>query len=124
MRQALRWRNASQFCERRAKPLRSGPWRWRERRIEGARNIRLFFSASPQAARDAKMVDGIATFDDVVRRLAQRIAQGTAAPSAVRLHAPQRRICALNDPPSSKASRTATSAAARLREIELLDHEH
>ncbi|CAJ9610149.1 S49 family peptidase [Burkholderia pseudomallei] len=75
---------------------------------------------SANAAKAENMVDGIATFDDVLRMLAQRIALGTAGPSATRLHARQRLIGALDGQPLRKASRTAASAAVHRQEVELL----
>lgn len=73
-----------------------------------------------ELAKHENMVDGIATSDDVVHRLAQSIAYGTPAMKSARLHIPQPPVSGLNDSPTSTASRTVTCAAAREHEIELL----
>lgn len=75
-----------------------------------------------ERAKREGMVDGVATFDEVVRRLAQRIGQGTAGVSsrAAQLHARQRVIEALSRRPTSGSSRAAMRTAEARRVIELL----
>lgn len=70
------------------------------------------------------MADDVATLDDVVRRLMQRIGQGKTAnaPSrAATLQGRERLISALSRPPSTRESRKAAyDAGARHREIDPL----
>ena len=68
------------------------------------------------------MVDDIATIDEAVRRLAQRVGQGKTANASHVAAARQREIDALARPPSSVPSRemVATCTAARQRLIALL----
>lgn len=76
-----------------------------------------------QTAKDEGMVDGVATLDEVVRRLAQRIDRDRTvrAPSrAATLQGRERLISALSRPPSGAAPRRTTSAVALRREIDLL----
>ncbi|KGC58609.1 signal peptide peptidase SppA [Burkholderia pseudomallei] len=73
-----------------------------------------------ERAKREGMVDGIATLDDVVRRLARRIGQGKVANTARVAAARYREIDALNRRPSSGASRSAMRATTRQREIDLL----
>jgi signal peptide peptidase SppA len=69
-----------------------------------------------ERAKRESMVDGIATFDEVVCRLAQRLGEGKAANASRAAAARQREIDALARQPSTVARR----AAARQRLIELL----
>ena len=75
-----------------------------------------------ERAKRENMVDGIATLDDVVRRLTQRISQGKTTNASRVAVARQREIDALARPPSSGSSRAmvATRAATRQRLIALL----
>lgn len=77
-----------------------------------------------QSAKDEGMVDAVATLDEVVRRLAQRIGRDKMirVPSrAATLQERARVISALSRPPSTRESRKAAyAAAARHREIDLL----
>lgn len=75
------------------------------------------------AAEAEGMIDGVATLDEVVRRLAQRIGrdQTVRTPSrAAMLQERARPISALSHPPSGAAPRRTTSAVALRREIGLL----
>lgn len=76
-----------------------------------------------QSAKDEGMVDGVATLDEVVRRLAQRIDRDKTvrAPSrAATLQGRERLISAVSRQTSGAAPRRTTSAVALRREIDLL----
>lgn len=76
-----------------------------------------------ESAKYESMVDGIATLDDVVGKLARRIGQGIPTrplTRAAQLQERQRFIAASNPRPSGEVSRATGRAAARQREIELL----
>lgn len=75
-----------------------------------------------ERAKRENMVDGVATFDEVVGKLAQRIRQGKVANASRVAAARFREIDALNHRPSSEPSRAmaAQRVAARQRVIELL----
>ncbi|ONA08806.1 S49 family peptidase [Burkholderia pseudomallei] len=72
-----------------------------------------------ERAKRENMVDGVATFDEVIGKLAQRLRQGKVANTSRVAAARHREIDALNRRPSSKASRPPR-AATRERVIELL----
>lgn len=77
-----------------------------------------------ERAKRENMVDGIATLDAVVGKLAQGIGQDKPVrplTRAARLQARQRVIEASDSRPSEEVSRAARFAAARRREIELLN---
>ncbi len=76
-----------------------------------------------ERAKHENMVDDVASLDDVVRRLAQRIGQGKPVRPPIRaaqMQARQRVIETSNHRPLSEVSRAAGLTAARRREIELL----
>lgn len=76
-----------------------------------------------QAAKAEGMVDGVATLDEVARRLAQRICQGEPARSSTRAAQVQGRQRISDAPirrPSSGLRRPGGLATVRRREIELL----
>jgi len=76
-----------------------------------------------ERAKRENMVDDVASLDDVVRRLAQRIGQGKPVRPPIRaaqMQARQRVIETSNHRPLSVVSRAAGLTAARRREIQLL----
>jgi capsid assembly protease len=75
-----------------------------------------------ERAKRENMVDGIATFDEVVRKLAQRIGHGKVVNASRVVAARQREIDALGRPPSGKSSRAMVTgrAGARQRLVDLL----
>ena len=76
-----------------------------------------------ERAKSESIVDGIATLDDVAGKLARRIGDKPTRFSArsLQLQARQRVVEASNHRPPCEVSRAAGLAAARWREIELLD---
>ncbi|AYE29330.1 S49 family peptidase [Burkholderia pseudomallei] len=71
-------------------------------------------------AKRENMVDDVAALDDVMLRLSQHIGQRTPSPGVARVRTSQRFVGALKNQLKSKTPHTATSAAARQREIESL----